>query len=48
MGVPQNGWFVREHPTRMDDDWGVPRFEEETSICKNETHTVQLTKTGRM
>ena len=20
MGVPQNGWFIREHPIKMDDD----------------------------
>ena len=24
MGVPQNGWFVREHPIEVDDDLGVP------------------------
>ena len=22
------GWFVMEHPLRMDDDWGYPPFQE--------------------
>ena len=30
--VPQKiVWFIREHHTKMDDDWGLPLFEE-TSI----------------
>ena len=33
MGVPQNGWFRREHPIKTDD-LGVPLFQE-TSIWRN-------------
>ena len=33
MGVPENGWFIREYATNMDDDMGVPLFQE-TFTCQ--------------
>ena len=26
IGVPQNGWFIRENPIKMDDLGGTPIF----------------------
>ena len=28
MGVPQNGWFPKDNPIKMDDDWGYPQFRK--------------------
>ena len=28
MGVPQIGWFIKESPIKMDDDWGYPYFRK--------------------
>ena len=28
MGVPPNGWFIRDNPIKMDDDWGYPYFRK--------------------
>ena len=26
IGVPKNGGFIREHPTKMDDIYGTPHI----------------------
>ena len=28
IGVPKNGWFIRENPIKLDDDWGYPHIRK--------------------
>ena len=28
--VPKNGWFIEKNPIEMDDDLGIPLFQETT------------------
>ena len=44
MGVPNNGWFLRENPKKeMDENWGYPPFQE-TSININNGGLIPVTK----
>ena len=31
-GSPIAGWFLRENPIKMDDDWGYPHFRGNPQI----------------
>ena len=35
MGVPNNGWFIREYPSKKDDDWGYPYDSGNHHRCIN-------------
>ena len=38
MGVPENGWFIREYATNMDDDWGYPYFRKPSHVNKMDSY----------
>ena len=40
MEVPKNGWFIREHPLKMDD-LGAPLFLETSKCTKKEVEVQQ-------
>ena len=32
-GTPIAGWFIRENPIKMDEDWGYPHFRKPPYGC---------------
>ena len=45
MGDPQNGLFIGEYPTKMDDDWGYPYDSGNPHIYHKPTFIQPLRKT---
>jgi len=34
MGVPPNGWFTMENPSKVDDEQGYPHFRKAPNVAE--------------